>query len=319
MDIDRHDLDYEEPEDDDDDREAPSEQDTDEAASRGENDYMKAHSECESIHTLSSPRDFGTSPMHSRVLDFAASSQATGGDHVTLLAEEPAEEPYHEVYPEGAHDDEDNARDEDEHESGEEVNEVIEEDLEEAGEEKQEEDQEVDHEAVVKEYTNTADADKHAPEFATTSQPASPSHCHESGDLPLPSPPKPKASKRGKHKDRQSRRDNTRTQEPAITKSVLEDKIVGILSKTLPNMLSGLLQEAMGLSRIPTSQQAPQSAPIVEVAIGSAEPETMINEVVATQEVGVQGMEVDHMDGATHVDASPTTMDTDNAEANVRI
>ena len=45
----------------------------------------------------------------------------------------------------------------------------------------------------------------------------------------------------------------------------------------------------------------------------------VIEQVVGTQEVGVQGMEVDYMDGATHMDASPTTMDTDCAEANVRI
>ena len=84
-------------------------------------------------------------------------------------------------------------------------------------------------------------------------------------------------------------------------------------------MLSGLLQEAMGLSRIPTPQQALQSAPTVEVAVGAAEPERVIDQVVATQEVGVQGMEVDHVDGVTHMDVSPTTMKTDHAEANVRI
>ena len=96
--------------------------------------------------------------------------------------------------------------------------------------------------------------------------------------------------------------------------------LIGILSKTLPTMLSGLLQEAMGLSRGPTPQQAPQSAPTLEVAVGSAEPATEIDQVVATQEVGVQGMEVGHVDGAMHMDASPTTMDTsDCAEANVRI
>ena len=54
MDIDRHDSDYEDPEDDNNDREVPSEQDTDEAASRGESDHMDAQSEeCESIHTQS--------------------------------------------------------------------------------------------------------------------------------------------------------------------------------------------------------------------------------------------------------------------------
>ena len=150
MDIDRHNSDYEEPEDDDDDREAPSEQDSDEAGSRGESDHMDAYlEECESIHTQSSPHDFGTSPMHARVLDFAASSQATGHDHVTSLAEVPADDPHHEIDPEGAHDDDDNAWDEDEHEGAEEENEVIEEELEEAGEEEQEEVQEADYEIVV--------------------------------------------------------------------------------------------------------------------------------------------------------------------------
>ena len=210
MDIDRHDMDYEEPEDDDDDREAPSEQDTDEAASRGESNHMEAHSEgCDSIHTQSSPRDFGASPMHARVLDFATSSQATSPDHVTSLADDPTDEPYQEVDPEGAHDAEDNAGDEDDHEAGGEESEEVIGDLQEAGKEEQEDDQEVDHEPVVEEYTDKSDADKHAPELATTSCPTSPSHRHDSGDLPPPSPPKPKASKRGKHKDRQSRHHST--------------------------------------------------------------------------------------------------------------
>ena len=140
--------------------------------------------------------------MHARVLDFAASSQATGRDHVTSLADDPAEEPYHEVYPERAHDAEDNPGDEDDHEAGEEESEEVIEDLEEASEEEQEDDQEVDHKTVVEVYTDKADADKAAPELPTISRPASPSRVHDNGDIPPPSPPKPKASKRGKHKDR---------------------------------------------------------------------------------------------------------------------
>jgi hypothetical protein len=37
-------------------------------------------------------------------------------------------------------------------------------------------------------------------------------------------------------------------------------------------------------------------------------------------DIGVQGMDVSHVDGATDMDAAPTTMDAcDNAEANVSI
>jgi hypothetical protein len=54
MDVDRDESEgeYEEPEDDDDDKEAPSEQDTDEASSRGDSAHMDRQSdECESIRT----------------------------------------------------------------------------------------------------------------------------------------------------------------------------------------------------------------------------------------------------------------------------
>ena len=90
---------------------------------------------------------------------------------------------------------------------------------------------------------------------------------------------------------------------------------MSVLQQTLPNMLSGLLQEAMVQARTTPPQQVPQSTPIAEVAVGSVEPARVVDRVVATEEVSVQHMEVDHVDGAT----SPTTMYTDNAEANVSI
>ena len=305
---------------DEDDREAPSEQDTDEAASKGESEHMEVRDdECESIHTQTSPRGFGSSPIQARVLDYAEETV-----HVTSLADEPAEEPHREVGLESAHDDEDDAEDdmlddaENEHEAREEENsEGHPLDHEKAREEEQGDDQEDDREAVAGEGPNKADADKPASELPSTSRPASPSHHQDSGEeLPPPSPPKPKASKRGKHKDRHSRRHSTRSQEPVITETLLEDKILGILSKTSPNVLSGLFQEAMGLSRVPIPQQAPQPAPTVEVAVGSAEAERVIDQV----DVGVQGMEVDHVDGAAHNVVSQSTADTsDNEVADVSI
>jgi hypothetical protein len=55
----------------------------------------------------------------------------------------------------------------------------------------------------------------------------------------------------------------------------------------------------------------PQPAPTVEVAVGPAEPEMVID-------TAVHGVEVSPVDGATHMDASPTNLDeSDNAEANV--
>jgi hypothetical protein len=99
----------------------------------------------------------------------------------------------------------------------------------------------------------------------------------------------------------------------------LEDKILGILSKTLPNLLSGLLQEAIGQARVQPSHQAIQRATSVEVAIVSAAPELPLGRVdIATQEVGVQGMDVDQVDEATHMDASTLAVDAvDTADANV--
>lgn len=66
---------YEEAEDDNDEREVPSEQNTDEANSKGESGHMKIQSnDCDFIHTQCTPCDFGASPMHAKVLDFASSS-----------------------------------------------------------------------------------------------------------------------------------------------------------------------------------------------------------------------------------------------------
>jgi hypothetical protein len=96
-----------------------------------------------------------------------------------------------------------------------------------------------------------------------------------------------------------------------IAASVLEATIAGILGKTLPGMLSGLFQEALGASRNPPPQQVPQPTPTMEVAVGPTEPEMVID-------TAVHGVEVSPVDGATHMDASPTNLDeSDNAEANV--
>ena len=329
MDIDKDESggdDWEEPEADEDDREAPSEQDSDEAGSKGESDHMERHSdECESVHTQTSPSEFGDSPVHARVLDYDEEP-----DHVTSLADEPAEEPHHEAGFEGGDDDDsDDEPDpelehEDEHEAGEEENsdgheegheQGHDEELEEAREDVKGGDEEVNLLTVVDDQNIPPEP---APQPATTSRPALPSHRADIGqELPAPSPPKPKVSKRGKHKDRQSRRHSSRSQEPLITETFIEDKIASILRTTLPNMLSGLFQEAMGMARLPPPQQAPPPAPIVEVGGGSTEPQRVIDQVEA---VGVQGMEEDHVDGAAHMVASPSNMETsDNEVANVSI
>ena len=319
MDIDRHDSDGDEyePKEDEDDKEAPSEQDTDDAASRGESDHVGLQDEeCESIHTPSPPRDFGDIPLRAQALDFEPYEE-----HVTSLAE-PAEDTYRdddqEGYPNDENEDVPENEDPPEATQGGMDEDIDNMEQEVAREEDREDDGEDDQPAIVVEDEAKGDAAELTP--ATTSRPSTASHPSESGEeLPTPVLPKSKSSKRGKHKDRQSKRHSSRVQEPVIAESVLEDKIVGILSKTLPDMLSGLLQQAMGLTRLAPQQAPQQSTPTVEVAVGSAEPPTVIDQVVATQDIGVQGMDVLHVDGATNMDAAPTTKDTDNAEANVSI
>jgi hypothetical protein len=102
----------------------------------------------------------------------------------------------------------------------------------------------------------------------------------------------------------------------------LEDKIVGILrstlpnllSGTLPNMLSGLLQEALGLAKITPPQQVRTPTPTVDVAVDAAEPERVNDQVGASLPVAVQAVDV------SRVDVAPTTMDTsDKAEVTVSI
>ena len=308
VDVDDMDIEKEESDDDDcaepalddDDREAPSEQDTDEAPSRGENAHLEAHSEeSESIHTQSSPRDFGASPVNARVLNYDDEPL-----HVTSLGEDVADEPHQDSDQEVAHDDEHEARDSQE--------EVQEEDAQEEDQEAREKEdgaEELHVEADPGEDTPNAEAEQPRTDLATTSRPASPPRDHEVGvDYPTPSPSQPKSSKRGKHKDRQSRRH--RAQEPAITESFIEDKIVSVLQHTLPNMLSGMLAEAMVLAR----QIVPQPSPTTEAAVGTVEPASVVDGAAETHNVGVQHM-VEGVDGAT----SPNTMDTDNVEANVSI
>jgi hypothetical protein len=105
MDVDREESEgeYEEPEDDDEDKEAPSEQDTDEAASRGESGHMDTQSdEGESIHTQSPAPEYAASPMRGRVLEFE------GHEHVTSLAEgEAAEDAFRDEDHEGDAEDSD--------------------------------------------------------------------------------------------------------------------------------------------------------------------------------------------------------------------
>ena len=56
----------------------------------------------------------------------------------------------------------------------------------------------------------------------------------------------------------------------------------------------------------------------MEVVVVSAEPEILPDQVVAMQEVGVQGMDVNHVDEATDMDALALAMDiSDNGGANV--
>lgn len=62
--------------DDDDEREAPSEQDTDKADSKGVNDHMKIQlEEYNFIHIQSMPLDFGVFPLQAKVLNFGSTSK----------------------------------------------------------------------------------------------------------------------------------------------------------------------------------------------------------------------------------------------------
>ena len=75
-----------------------------------------------------------------------------------------------------------------------------------------------------------------------------------------------------------------------------------------------MLAEALVIARTPTPQPT-LLATTPKVARGAVEPATVVDRVVDTEEVGVQYMEVETVDGAT----PQTAMDTENAEANVSI
>ena len=313
MDVDKHysdeGEDYEEDDDDDDEREAPSEQDTDDAESKGDSGDM----------------DFASSPLHARVLEYPSSSQVTQRDPLTLRSEhEPADEPDDEeregnLNDEGDHDAGDNSddyvEDDDNQDAGDEAEDDVEDD-EDAGNEA-EDDETMEDRDEERHAINQGDEDIEdeiiAPVVTTSTRSTA-----SGEDLPPPSPQEQKAAKRIRSKDRHSRRHTPRVQEPAITESNLESKIAGILSKTLPTMLSSLLQEVIGQSRSQPPQQADQSGPsTVEAHVVSAEPAILPDQVVATQQGGVQGMDVDLVDNASHRVASPPAVDA--PEANVSI
>lgn len=98
-----------------------------------------------------------------------------------------------------------------------------------------------------------------------------------SGDLPPVSPLKPTACTKAKHsrasKDRQTKHEETGPSEPILIESLLEDKILGILSKTLPQMLSRLFQETMGQPKPTPTQVAPTVAPVMDVPMPSPPPQ----------------------------------------------
>ena len=285
--------DYEEAEDDDDEREAPSEQDTDEA----ELDVQSLGGD--SGHTQATPRDYGGSPLRGKALDFGTVSEDSRR-HVTPLAEQPGDDRESDDHDEDEHDEDD--RDDDEQERAEQ----------EPTENKQTEQERGDEfDRVLSEAYHGRDQEGDVqvdddPQKSEGSSPSVPSEDSED-DLPPPIPPRSKRSaSRSSPKERQSRRQKPRVNEPAITESFLEDKIVGILSKTLPNMLTGLLQEAIGQVKIQPSLQAPALAPAVDVAVGPSEPTITIERVdPPTHEVGVQSMDVDKVDEATDMDALP--------------
>jgi hypothetical protein len=71
----------------------------------------------------------------------------------------------------------------------------------------------------------------------------------------------------------------------------------------------GLFQEAMGQAKVVPTEQAPRMTSSVKVA-NSARPKIPLNRVDhATQEVGVQGMDVDRVDKSTHMDAPTLAVD----------
>lgn len=225
--------DYKEAEGDDDDREAPSEHDIDEANNKLENDHIEIHlDECGSTHTQSTPLHFGVSPLQAKALNFNSTSKP---DHLSSLGHEPTKEQDHE---------DDEVGDPDHYHEDE-------------REDYREDEREDDHE-------ENDDDDMDAHEGSSQSLPS-----EESWEgLPPLSPSKPGVSTRSKHVssraspiDRHSRRHKPRVNEPVITESILEEKIVGILSKTLPQMLSGLFHEAMGQAKVVPSQQAPPRTP----------------------------------------------------------
>jgi len=312
MDIDKHlsdeEDDYEEAQaDDDDERKAPSEHDIDGTNNKGKSDHMDIQSDKGgSIHSQSIPFEFNLSPLQAKVHDFESSLEP---QHLASFEEHhPTEEQDHEDDNKGEPDDGYEGDYEDDHKD----------DCEDDHESDREAERDADH------YDDREDIDVEDEDSQEDSLKSSSSK-HIGEDLPQPSPSKPSASTRNKHvssrsfpKDQQSTRHKHKVKEPMITKSLLEDKIVGILSKILPQMLLGLFQEAMGQAKVLPSEQAPRMTSSVKVT-NSARPKNPLNRVDhATQEVGVQGMDVDRMDKSTHMDATTLPVDSPTtANANV--
>jgi hypothetical protein len=295
--------DYAEPEDDDDEREAPSEKDTDDL----EVDVQSEGGE--SGHTQATPPDFGGSPLQGKALDFSTVSEDSRR-HVTPLAERESDRDSDDTsdeHDEDEHDEDDRADDEQVDADREMADEdMAEQERTEVTRTDQERDEEFDR--VLSEAYNVRGQDSSLrvdddPQKDEGRSPSVPSD-DSSDDLPPPIPQRSKRSaSRFSPKERQSRRQKSRVNEPVITESFLQDKIVGILKTTLPTMFAGLLQEATGQVKIQPSLQTPALAPAVDVAVGPSQPTITTARVDA--DVGVQSMGVDKADSATCMDVLP--------------
>lgn len=304
MDIDKPlsdaDEDYGEPEDDDDDeREAPSEKDTDEAEVDVESeggDYG---------HIEPTPRDYGGSPLQAKVLDFGSKSEDSRRQVSPLAAQQPGDDRDSDEHSEDEH--EEDEHHEDDHDG----------DHERAEQERTDAERDEEFDRVLSEAYHDRDRQEDVqedddPHKSEGSSPSVPPDSEDDSPPPIPQRSKRSAS-RLSPKDRQSRRIKRREPEPAISESLLEDKIASILCKTLPTMLTGMLQEAMGAVRIQPSPTPPPLSTAVHVAVGPSEPASTTERVdPSTNEVGVQGMDVEQVDEATAMDELPIAADSPN-------
>ena len=266
MDTDKDPSDVEEvPEDES--EEAPSERDTD-VESKGESPQTSHNSDddepiCQTPleEPMSTPGDPSVSALRARTLDFATPSQSRGRIN-TDEGEDDADE--HRVGNDDDRTDEEVREDQDDDDQHDEEH----------------EDQDVEAEVdVVSESSHSDCETRDLPQPV----PRSPPRPTTSDVVPRGAMDTPKRTNRTRSrasKDKHKRR-HVAPVEPAITESLLEEKMLGLLGRTLPGLLSSLLKDVMAQA-VPTPIPTPAPVPaVVEVdstPLPSAAPQEQLPE-----------------------------------------